>query len=347
MSVKARECRARRGEGGVARDVGRVMASAYHGTPGIPALVLRWGVRSSVLVVVVAGLVALGLGAIGLWVYGGRGPAVGGVSGGVPRVVVLSPAAAVIVADLGMSSVVVGRHGYDMVLPETVPVCGDQAGIDYETLLRVRPTLVVTELGAGPPARLVEMGRRHGWKVENVRLLTLSDIDRGTEWLGRELGAGAGVVESLRGRMASAWARREGLAGLGRVLLLESLDPPAGLGPGSCHHEVLERLGARPAIGTGLPYVTLDAEDLLRMGPEVIVWIRPRERGAASSEWAEDAGAVRSRLGRVGRLDLPAFRSGRVALIDDPLSLMPSTSMIGFSERLGALLGRWAAESRK
>lgn len=46
-------------------------------------------------------------------------------------------------------------------------------------------------------------------------------------------------------------------------------------------------------------------------------------------------------LGRIGTLDIPAVRAGRLALIDDPLSLTPSSAMIGFANELAGILEAW------
>ncbi|MFN0132420.1 MAG: ABC transporter substrate-binding protein [Phycisphaerales bacterium] len=292
---------------------------------------------------IVAALLVLGLSAVVLLRSNGTSKP-SPTPPGAARVVALSPALAVIARDLGFAPLIVGRHGYDMVLDRAMPVCGDQAGIDYEALLRVRPTLVLTEWSGELPPRLLTLGKQHGWRIQNFNLLTLDDIADATVWLAGTLGTGLpdSPASALSRRMDAAWSLHPGLERAGRVLLLESLDPPAALGPGSCHHQVLVRIGGTPAIVTGAPYVTLDAEDLLRLAPDAIVWINPRDPAAPHAADALDPAALRRRLGRIGDLDLPAFRTGRVALIDDPLSLTPSTAMIAFAEHLAAILERWS-----
>ena len=47
-----------------------------------------------------------------------------------PRIVVLSPALGVMLTDLGLAGHVVGRHGWDTLLDQSLPVCGDQTGLD-------------------------------------------------------------------------------------------------------------------------------------------------------------------------------------------------------------------------
>lgn len=83
----------------------------------------------------------------------------------------------------------------------------------------------------------------------------------------------------------------------------------------------------------------LDAEDVLRLDPAGIVLISPRGVGTARASVGE--ADLLARLGRLGDLDIRAVREGRVALIDDPLALLPSTAMAGFADRLAAILESW------
>ncbi len=258
-----------------------------------------------------------------------------------PRIVALSPALAIMLRDLGIADQVVGRHGWDMVLDKSVPVCGDQAGIDYEALLRAAPTSVLLEWGSRPlPSRLEELAASGHWEVANYTLLTLDDMAAAAADLHRRF---APAVPDLAARMTEAWSRRgDGFAGAGRVLLLLSADPPAALGPGSFHQQILERIGGTPAIAEGKPYVTLDAEDVLRLGPDAIILIVPRAMDAPARTAPASPDEVRAMLGRLGSLDIPAARNSRLALIDDPLSLTPSSAMIGLADELARILEGWS-----
>jgi ABC-type Fe3+-hydroxamate transport system substrate-binding protein len=276
---------------------------------------------------------------------GGTAPAApGGGGGGPPRVVVLSPAVAVIVRDLGLTGLVVGRHAADMALPVSLPVCGDQNAIDVEMLRRLKPTHVYTQWGSRDlPANLVDRARTEGWTLREVNLMTLADVEREVGRLHVELaGAGAGDGPPRAGTMLrEALTPRPLAARAGRVLLLGSVEPPGALGPGSCHHEVLERLGVRPAIEGGGPWQELSNEDLRRIAPDVIVLVLPRDHRAPPPEGGERARVGRTATGALGRLaslDLPAISSGRVVLIDHPLGLTPSTAMGEVARLLGDAL---------
>jgi ABC-type hemin transport system substrate-binding protein len=231
---------------------------------------------------------------------------------------------------------------------------------------------VIIEWGSRPlPPRLTELSERRGWAVRRVTLLTIDDIARTVDDLAIGLGAVSmrtnaprrpeGVPEDLEGlsgairfedpasrfdaalpsaTLARAWSRRgDGFAGVGPVLLLGSTTPPGVLGPGSFHDQILRRVGGVPAIDTGAPWMELDAEDVLRLDPAAIVLISPR--GAGTPPASPSLDALRDRLGRLGTLNIRAVREGRIALIDDPLALLPSTAMAGFADRLAEILGAW------
>jgi ABC-type hemin transport system substrate-binding protein len=277
-----------------------------------------------------------------------------GTTSGEVRIVALSPALTRIARDLGAADKLVGRHAFDAWADPALPICGDQAGLDYETLIRVRPTHVLTQWGQREmPARLAELARERGWVIEDFRLLTLEDIPATAAALHEIVHAGHGEQRGgfdgtdLARRLQEAFAPRAGLeaARAGRVLMLYAGPTPAALGPGSWHHQLLERLGGVPAVTTGKPFQTLDVEDLARLKPDAIVVVSPRGAGADEPR----APAVRTRaearavLGRLADLDVPALRVEpvRVVILDDPLAAVPGTNLAELADELAEALGRW------
>lgn len=269
-------------------------------------------------------------------------PAPGPASG--PRIVTLAPSLGIIVRDLGLAGSVVGRDGYDMVLDKALPVCGKLGEIDYETLARARPTVVLMQWGKlDRPARLDEMARAGGWEVRDFQILALDDIRVATRDLASLLGAKARGDELLA-RMDAAWSKREGLERAGRILILESVSPPAALGQGSWHADLLARLGGVPAVREGKPYVRMDAEDVLRLAPDGIIFFSPRSPGTVEPDVVTGAEALKA-LAKVGELNVPAVKAGHVAVITDPLGLTPSTAMIGVAEEMAGVLKQWSGAS--
>lgn len=278
-----------------------------------------------------------------------------------PRIVALSPAVAVMLVDLGLEDRIVGRHDYDLVLDPGVPKIGDQAQIDYEALLRAEPTHVYTQRGAKPAdERLVSYAEDRGWLLKDYRLRTIDEIAAAYDDLALTFGAGGpaspivtdGVMpeidlDRLAARMPSeafGEALRpidRDLSAVGPVLLLGGVTPAAAFGPGSYHHEILVRLGAKPAIDEGGAWVELDTEDVLNLRPGGIVLIAPRAVGSDAA--GATAADLIERLGVIGGLPIPAVEAERVALIDDPLAHLPSTSLIDVAGAVREILEGWAS----
>lgn len=274
-----------------------------------------------------------------------RRPAAGG--SGAPRIAVLSPALAATLKDLGCEQAIVGRHAWDLVLDRSVPVVGDGVGeVDFERLAELKPTLVVGQFGmSGMSDRLVSMGRSRGWTIRGYDPLSLGDVMDVARKLAADAEAAGcvGVGERLAAverELAESLAPRPGAASAGRVLILADAAPLAALGPGSVHHEILIKLGGTPAITEGKPFITMDGEDLAKLAPDAILLISPRNRGDAARD--PSAAELIAGFGRAGSLDIPAFRNGRVAFIDDPLTHLTATTIRGTAAAMGDRLGKWA-----
>lgn len=266
------------------------------------------------------------------------------------RVVALSPAVASIMRDAGLGHLVVGRHASDEWSEPSLPVCGDQiAGIDYEQLLRVQPTHVFIQLGHTPP-RLVELSKAFGFVVRNYSILSLDEIRTTarelSNWNGAAGAPGDGPQPrtAIDARMDAAWSARPGIeaAKVGRVLLLAQIDPAGALGPGSWHDDLLRRLGATPALTEGAAFITMDAEEVLRVAPDAIILFIPRPAGAPARAAPPSADELRTLLGRLATPSLPAVARGRIALIDDPMCQLPSTAMIRVADEIAAILEEWS-----
>ena len=253
-----------------------------------------------------------------------------------PRIVALSPAIAIMLIDLGAEDRIVGRHAFDLALPRSVRVVGDQSGIDYETLLRLNPTHVVLERGAGPlPPRLRDLAERRGWTLVQHPMLTLDDIRGALGALPEalDLGPEAGARrDALLARMDEVWRVREGFGErVGRALILYSTEPIGAAGPGSFHAQLLESMGGALAFDRGAPYIALDAEDARRLDPDSVILMIP----GADPERIDDL------LAPLRRAGLRAVAEGRFALIHHPHCQTPSTAMIEVAELLDDTTGGW------
>lgn len=266
-----------------------------------------------------------------------------------PRIAVLSPALAASLTDLGLERFVVGRHAWDLALSPDLPVVGDTVGggIDYESLLHVRPTHVFVQLGSSPPPqRLLDLAAHHRWSLLRLEPLSWPDVLDAAEQMAHAVGnEGPARLEVLRERARRVLTPNPRRASVGAVLLLASLTPPSALGPGSVHHDLLTLLGGTPALTSGAPYQTLDAEDLRALSPGAIVILSPRARNLPPANLSTSQ-ALES-LGPAFPRDLPAITNLRIAHIDDPLALLPATTLLDTAQQLADLLDRWAATPPK
>ncbi|MEM9372666.1 MAG: hypothetical protein AAGA55_03400 [Planctomycetota bacterium] len=280
-----------------------------------------------------------------------------------PRIVVLAPSLGVICQDLGLEDRIVGKHAWDQSLGSSIRAVGTHDDPDLEAIIRLEPThILMQRLETPTPGALETMADAQGWVVWDFPLLDLDDIAIAIDEIHLRFTGGStagfdparpGAIdpsESLgaerpSARLADAWRDRGPNArAAGRVLLLAQTDPPGAMGPGSYHHQLLGRLGATPALVSGGPWQELDHEDIVRLAPDSIVVFVPRAResGGVGAGSMPDTRAALATLGGIGRLDLPAIRAGRIALIDDPLGLMPASSLARVADRLGEVFDGWA-----
>lgn len=266
-----------------------------------------------------------------------KAPETGMPDPGEPRIVALSPALAVIARDAGLGDRIVGRHAWDLALDPSLPVVGTHDDPDLETLLRLRPTdLLIQETEARSPAALRRLAAEQGWTIRSFPLLTLDDVARACDEIAAAFGGPPGPDGPPGARLRRAWSDRgEPARAAGRVLLLAGVDPVGAMGPGSFHHQLIERMGAEPALRDGGPWQELDLEDVLRLAPDAILLFRP---GAEPEPGPEGALAM---LGGIAGLDVPAVRSGRVGVIRHPLGLLPASSLAEVADEVAQTLERW------
>lgn len=295
------------------------------------------------------------------------------------RIVALSPALAIILKDLGYEDQIVGRHAYDLALDPSIPTCGELGSIDYESLIKVHPSHIFIQWGSQElPARLTELAKANNWIIRNLNPLTLDEIKAAAETMDRDvfdfatknLDAIASIPQAsvpakpdaasnqqptppehlkppmpFEDDMLLAWTDRGPfMKSAGRILLVSGTKPIGALGPGSFHAQLIERLGATPALATGGAWITLDLEDLNKLAPDAIILFAPRppHSPAPPAPKPEELIAL---FGRAGELNIPAFKNKRVALIDDPFCLTPSTAMIPIADQLADIISNWGQKN--
>lgn len=200
---------------------------------------------------------------------------------GIPlRIVSLSPALSRTLAALGLAEHIVGRTPWCRGPAPDTPVVGDLHRIDYERLLRVRPTHVLIQSPAGgSEPELVRLARVRGWKLLHwPRLDRVADIRRTLEALPRALFGDhppRTVLQRqarLLGGLDEALARHPCVADPGPLLLVTGSDPLLAFGRDTYLDDLVQAWGLRNALEAP-GWIPITLEEAVRRHPGLVVWI--------------------------------------------------------------------------
>ena len=251
-----------------------------------------------------------------------------------PRLVTLAPALSQMLVDLGLSDAIVGVSEHDAAAPPGLPIVGNYTAVDTEALLAVKPTHVLMMAGpAGAPPRLRELAEQGLFKLSVFPFpLSVPDIERvlvdDTQNDQPDLGSSLGVTQQA---MALKLKLLKQLAAIQsatadqpkpNVLLVLGTQPTVlASGPGTVHNELLDFAGglnaAADATVTAPEY---DRESLIALHPDVILLLMPNAPALKDND---------PRLAVFEGLPIPAVEHKRIYLLNDPLVLLPSTSVAG------------------
>ncbi len=264
---------------------------------------------------------------------------------GEPRIVSLSPAISRTLLDFRLGHLVVGRTPWCSSLDQAIPVVGDLYALDYERLIRLRPSHVLLQPPAstGLDPALQRLAAEHGWTIGQWTFNTLDDITRMVGDLPAILypvdtparTRTAARAEELLARIAAAVtppvSSQAAGALSGRTLLVADVEPVViTFGRGTYLHEALLALGGENAT-TARGWAELSLEDVLRLDPDTIVLVR--DRGPADVDPMEAAGPL-------GKLDTTARRLGRIAVLWHADAKLPSSAVSDVIQELRRVLLR-------
>jgi len=264
------------------------------------------------------------------------------------RIVTLSPALTQMVVDMGFADQIVGVAQQDNAAPENTPVVGTYQNPDFEKLLSLKPTHVLTMTDKGKtPAKLTDMAVDGQFVLASYdapeRILDLSQILLLGSPTAQVIGGSAPFDPSVAGSLylvldaydeAGALVERmqrqlqflKNTTSAGnanqRVLMLLSTDPTMAVGPDTVHNDLLyghvQAQNAAASAMVGAP--TYDREKLVSLRPDVIVLLAPGDPPLQSID--DDP-----RLAPFRDLDIPAVNKKRIHLVNHPLTLLPSSSL--------------------
>lgn len=254
----------------------------------------------------------------------------------------LAPALTQMIVDLGHGDLLVGVTDKDTAAPPNLPVVGNYVDLDTERLLGVRPTHVLQMVpkSGGVSAGLAAMAAETGFEVAGYPYpYTVSDVlDTLHGGHGGVPGVGDVLEEperaaAVRAAMERFFAELERATADGprpRVLLAIGTDPIMASGPGSVNDELLRYAGGvNAAAAATVSAPTYDREALLALNPQVVLILSPGRQNV-------DAQAMASLVPELQELPIEAVQQGRVVLINDPATLLPSTSL----PRIAAMMAK-------
>lgn len=241
------------------------------------------------------------------------------------RIVSLAPSVTEILFAIGAGDRLVGVTDLCDNPPaaRTLPRVGGMVKPDWETVVRLRPELVVAST-AGNDASQVSQAERLGLPLYFTDAPDLNGLLRSVTHLAEVAGLrerGEALRRSLQARIQ---ALQDGApAGpLPKVLFLVWIDPPVVPGSGTFLNDAL-RLAGVDSVSSDAPagWPTYDLETILRRRPDWIV--------AAQS----NASALAALAERPGWSTLDAVRSGRVLTVSEAIE-RPSPGVVDAMEEL-------------
>ncbi len=207
-----------------------------------------------------------------------------------PRVITLAPHLAELVCEVGRCDALVGvaMHSDMKRLTSGPALIGDAFNVNLESVLALRPTLVLAWAGGTPP-QLIERLRGLGIKVEMVQVRKLAEVADALRQVGRATAAADGgeraaqaYLERLR-TLERTYRQRPRL----RVFYQIETAPAFSINRDSPISEVLDLCGA-DNVFADLPTLAaaVSMESVLAAGPQAVVFSVQDGAGAVAAYWA-------------------------------------------------------------
>ena len=248
------------------------------------------------------------------------------------RIVSLAPSVTQMLFALGAGERVVGVTDQcdDPEQARTLPKVGGMVKPDWESVLRLRPDLVLATT-SGNDASLVSQSEGLGLPLYFTDSADLKGLLNSMTHLAELLGTAKRGAELRRTLEARIEALQEHTAAghRPRVLFLVWIDPPVVPGSGTFLNDAL-RLTGLDSITANAPagWPTYDLESILEKDPEWIVAAK------------HNAPALAALAGKPGWKNLSAVRSGRVVTVSEDIE-RPAPGVVDAMEELQRkILGR-------
>jgi iron complex transport system substrate-binding protein len=229
------------------------------------------------------------------------------------RIISLSPNITETLYELNLNDRLVGISRFSTSSTNSgIAIVGDFLNINYESIVGLRPDLVILEQSAETPkARLESLGIPY----LETGSLTLADVTASVQAIGAACGAteeAAQLNEALQERIDAA---RNMPARRPRVLITfgafsnpSEVEQVYAFGAGCIHSELLEIAGGDNLVAGGRPSVQLSREALIRLNPEMIIELTT---GGPGNSWSN-----------LSTID--AVQNNRIYVLDGLYTCIPS-----------------------
>ncbi len=244
------------------------------------------------------------------------------LSGHPRRVVSLAPSLTEIVYALGAQQLLKGATLYSDHPEEakTLPRVGSYVKLDLERIVALRPDLCLA-VKDGNPRHVIEQLDKIGIKSFVLNQRNINDIIETVDVLGRVLGVEENadkLVLSMQSRLKRIEEMVAGVKNTPKVFFQIDASPTITAGRDTFIHELITRAGGINLAETRTGYPRYSWEDILLMGPEVVIIASmagghsPEELKADWQRWKQ----------------IPAVRTNRVYVVDAGLIDRPTPRLL-------------------
>jgi len=265
------------------------------------------------------------------------------------RMVSTVPSITEVLVALGLCDRIVGVSDFCKLPPE----CGEKRRVggyfdpDYEAFLELKPDLVLTMPQQSDLRRKLET---LGLRTLVVRQEDIAGILGSIIMVGKACGVAERAEELVAGLRRRIEAVERSVRGLRRPRVLVCVERSVGsggledifaAGGTSFYQELIEKAGGVNVLSAvRAQYPSVSKEEVLKLDPEVIVDLVPGlgERGLSAGEAEAEWNELKT---------VAAVRAGRVYLIADRDAVVPGPGIVGFLEKLAAILHPELREAKR
>jgi len=250
----------------------------------------------------------------------------------VQRVVALAPSITEIVFALGQGHRVCGVTRFSNYPPEvqTVPRLGSYIHPDLEKIVALRPDLCIAVKDGNPREIALSLESLHipVYAVNPTDLETVMETILDIGELLHSMDEALALVQDMRMRIRTVKERVARIGHRPDVFFQIGISPIVSVGSDTFAHELIDIAGGRNLSEGATAYPRFSMEQVIGLAPDVLIitsMARGRDFERVKSQWSLWP-------------ELPAVKSGRIAVVNSDLFDRPTPRLIDGLELLSALI---------